>query len=90
VLNADRFLHLRCSRRQTREAEFEVRSRKPRRSACRIRFSVTTGYLIEIDPKYVDVTIERYQKLTGKPALLESSGHTYEQTKGERAMGGWQ
>jgi DNA modification methylase len=46
------------------------------------------GYLIEIDPLYVDVTIKRYQKLTGKSAIHEASGLTFEQLRVERADGG--
>lgn len=40
--------------------------------------------IIEIDPSYVDVTIERWQKQTGKQACLES-GKTYDDLKKEGA-----
>lgn len=33
---------------------------------------------IEIDPKYVDVVVERWQKLSGKQATLEGGGGTFE------------
>lgn len=33
-----------------------------------------TGYLMELDPKYCDVIINRWQTLTGKEAVLESTG----------------
>ena len=33
-----------------------------------------TGYLMELDPKYCDVIINRWQTLTGKDAILESTG----------------
>ena len=33
---------------------------------------------MEIDPKYVDVVIKRWQQLTGKQAVLESDGRTFE------------
>ena len=33
-----------------------------------------TGYLMELDPKYCDVIINRWQTLTGKDAVLESTG----------------
>jgi DNA modification methylase len=46
------------------------------------------AYLIEIDPVYVDVTVERYQKLTGRSAIHEASGLTFNQLKAERAKGG--
>jgi DNA modification methylase len=37
------------------------------------------AYLMELDPKYVDVIIKRWQDYTGKQAILESSGQTYEE-----------
>ncbi len=39
---------------------------------------------IELDPKYVDVVVERWQKLTGKQATLETDGRTFEQVKTDR------
>ena len=39
---------------------------------------------IELDPKYVDVVVERWQKLTGKQATLEADGRTFEQVKTDR------
>lgn len=41
----------------------------------------TTGrraYAVEIDPKYVDVIIRRWQKLTGKEATLEATDTSFE------------
>lgn len=38
------------------------------------------GYLMELDPKYCDVIINRWQTLTGKDAILESTGETYNET----------
>jgi DNA modification methylase len=46
------------------------------------------AYLLEIDPIYVEVTIERYQKLTGKSVIHEASGLTFDQLGDERAEGG--
>lgn len=43
------------------------------------------GYGIELDPRYVDVAIERWQRMTGKEASLPS-GATFEQTKAERSV----
>ena len=38
------------------------------------------GYLMELDPKYCDVIINRWQTLTGKEAILENTGETYNDT----------
>jgi hypothetical protein len=41
----------------------------------------TTGrvcYGIELNPAYVDVAVERWQKLAGKQAVLESSGESFD------------
>ena len=38
------------------------------------------AYLMELDPKYCDVIINRWQTLTGKEAVLESTGETYNDT----------
>jgi DNA modification methylase len=35
------------------------------------------AYLMELDPKYVDVIIKRWQDFTGKEATLESTGQTF-------------
>ena len=39
---------------------------------------------IEIDPKYVDVTIKRWQKLSGKQAVLEVDWRSFEEVSEER------
>ncbi len=39
---------------------------------------------LELDPKYVDVIVERWQKLTGKEATLED-GQTFGRVKAARA-----
>jgi len=39
---------------------------------------------IEIDPKYVDVAILRWQALSGQEARLDGDGRTFEQVKAER------
>jgi DNA modification methylase len=41
-------------------------------------------YGLELDPKYVDVVVLRWQGLTGKQATLEADGRTFEQIKSER------
>jgi len=40
--------------------------------------------LMELDPKYCDVIITRWQEFTGQKATLEASGQTYEELKAER------
>ena len=39
---------------------------------------------LELDPKYVDVVVQRWQGLTGKQATLEGDGRTFEQVSQER------
>jgi DNA modification methylase len=39
---------------------------------------------IELDPKYVDVVVERWQQLTGREATLDGDGRTFAQIKSER------
>ena len=41
-------------------------------------------YGLEIDPHYVDVIVTRWQDLTGKKAVLEADGRTFEQVAEER------
>jgi DNA modification methylase len=40
--------------------------------------------LLEIDPKYADVITRRYQEYTGKPAVLDGDGRTFDEVAGER------
>lgn len=40
--------------------------------------------LMELDPKYCDVIIKRWQDFTGKEATLESTGQTYREIEAER------
>jgi DNA modification methylase len=39
---------------------------------------------LEIDPKYADVVVERWQQLSGQKATLEGDGRTFEFLAGER------
>lgn len=41
--------------------------------------------LIEIEPKYVDVTLRRFMALSDEPPILESTGETFEQVQARRA-----
>lgn len=42
--------------------------------------------LMELDPKYVDVIVRRWQAFTGKQATLESTGQTFEQVQQQRLL----
>ena len=39
---------------------------------------------IELDPKYVDVIVQRWEQLSGKKATLEADGRKFEQIANER------
>jgi DNA modification methylase len=41
-------------------------------------------YGLELDPKYVDVIVQRWQVLAGKQATLEADGRTFEEIAQER------
>jgi DNA modification methylase len=41
-------------------------------------------YGLELDPCYVDVIVTRWQELTGKKAVLEANGRTFQQVAEER------
>jgi DNA modification methylase len=43
-------------------------------------------YGIELDPKYVDVVVKRWQDLTGGRATLEGDGRTFDQIAEERRL----
>jgi DNA modification methylase len=40
--------------------------------------------LMEIDPRYVDVIVRRWQEYTGKSARLDEDGKTFEEMTAER------
>ena len=42
------------------------------------------GYGIELEPKYVDVTVRRLETFTGKPAIHEATGLTFAQLRRRR------
>jgi DNA modification methylase len=42
-------------------------------------------YGIELDPKYCDVILRRWEEFTGRQATLQSDGRAFEQVKTERA-----
>lgn len=40
--------------------------------------------LMELDPRFVDVIVHRWQSFTGKQAILEADGRTFEKVKNKR------
>lgn len=42
------------------------------------------SFIMELDPKYVDVIIKRWQDFTGKCAILEGTEKTFEEVSNER------
>jgi DNA modification methylase len=44
-------------------------------------------YGTELDPKYVDVVIQRWQRLTGKEAKLDDDGRNYAEMSLDRRRG---
>ncbi len=42
---------------------------------------------MELDPKYVDVIVKRWQTLAGKKATLDGDGRTFEVLAAERTKG---
>jgi hypothetical protein len=38
-----------------------------------------------LDPKYVDVIVQRWQSLSGKKAKLDGDGRTFEEIAAERS-----
>lgn len=43
-----------------------------------------TARLMELDPRYADVIIERWQAFTGREAMLEGAGQTFREVSDER------
>lgn len=46
------------------------------------------AYGMELDPRYVDVLIARWQRMTGQAAILAATGHTFAQMAMERGKPG--
>ena len=42
------------------------------------------AFCIEIDPRYADTSIRRWQQMTGKDAILEATGQTFDDLAAER------
>ena len=56
-------------------------------SGSQIIAGETTGrrvFAIEISPQYVDVAVRRWQTLTGRVAMLDQDGRTFEAVAAER------
>jgi DNA modification methylase len=41
--------------------------------------------MVELDPKYVDVIVKRWQDYSGEKATLQATGQTFEEVKDARA-----
>jgi DNA modification methylase len=41
-------------------------------------------YGLELDPRYCDVVVKRWEKLSGKQATLEATGRTFDEMAAER------
>ncbi len=52
--------------------------------ACEMTERICYG--LELDPKYVDVIVQRWQNLTGEQATLEGDGRTFEEIGRERGV----
>ena len=39
------------------------------------------AFCMEIDPAYADVSVRRWQKLTGRDAVLERTGETFDELR---------
>lgn len=44
------------------------------------------AYGMDLDPVYVDLSVRRWQKMTGRKAVLVSSGQTFEEVEAERQL----
>ena len=42
------------------------------------------AFIMELDPKYIDVIIKRWQEYTGEKATLEATAQTYGELEAER------
>jgi DNA modification methylase len=41
-------------------------------------------FMMELDPKYCDVIVKRWQDFTGQEATLEATGETFDQMTAKR------
>ena len=64
---------------------FTIRSLVPTLAAAELNERICFG--IELDPKYVDVIVQRWQALTNKKATLDGDGQTFEEVKSVRGDG---
>ena len=52
--------------------------------ADRLRTSGRKARLMELDPRYADVIVRRWQEYTGEQAVLEGDGRSFDEIAGER------
>ena len=43
------------------------------------------AHIMELDPKYVDVAVQRWQSFKGESAILEQNGKSYDELRNERS-----
>ena len=43
------------------------------------------AYGMELDPQYVDVAVRRWERFTGRDAILEATGQTFAEVQAERS-----
>jgi len=46
----------------------------------------SNGQVVDGHPRYVDVMVARWQQLTGRDAVRDASGETFEQTQAARRL----
>jgi len=63
-----------------------VSARRPRgeREMLRARLTERVCYGMELDPKYVDVVVSRWQALSGEEAHLDGDGRSFDEIAAER------
>ena len=76
------------SRKKLRQFWESKAERKQHAAAFKTWFKLARkARLIELEARYVDVIVRRWQDFTGKKAVLESDGRTFADVEGELTRG---